>query len=213
MFDNLMQWVQWIFLLGCILPLIVTLILAGLAFYFGRQWVEDFIEPDLPKLHEEMQAMKAKDPDISQEKLIAKVVNKQAFKCGVVGAITGFGGFVTLPITLPLDMLLTARYQATMVSFIAQVHGFDNSLENKAATYAVMTGSTELSKVTTTVFKKYAPRFVGKSFSKLIPIVGALIAFLVNYVMARSMAKAATLWYQGNAREVVMARLGADSAT
>lgn len=211
--DNFLQWVQWIFLLGCVLPIIVSVVLAGLAFYFGRQWVADFIDPDLPKLHADMQALKAKNPNISKEKLIAQIVNKQAFKCGIVGAVTGIGGFITLPLTLPLDMLLTARYQATMVSFIAQVHGFENSLENKAATYAVMTGSTELSKVTTSVFKKYAPRFVGKSFSKLIPIVGALIAFLVNYVMARSMAKAATLWYQGNAREIVMARLVEDSTT
>ncbi len=209
MFENLGQWLQWIFLLGCVLPIVVTIILAGLAFYFGRQWVEDFIEPDLPKLQDKMKALKAKNPDINDDKLIAKVVNQQALKCGVVGAITGFGGFVTLPITLPVDLLLTARYQATMVSFIAQVHGFEESVENKAATYAVITGSTELSKATTVLVQKYAPRVLSKSFSKLIPVLGALIAFVVNYVMARSMAKAATVWYRSNAREVVMAQLGA----
>ena len=207
MLDNLGQWIQWFFLLGCVLPLVVTLVLAGLAFYFGREWVEDFIEPDLPKLQEKMQAIKAKKPDIDDDKLIAKIVNQQAFKCGVVGAITGFGGFVTLPITLPVDLLLTARYQATMVSFIAQVHGFEESVENKAATYAVITGSTELSKATSVLVRKYAPRVLSKSFSKLIPVLGAVIAFVVNYVMARSMAKAATVWYKSDAREVVMTRL------
>mgnify|MGYP000114927409 FL=1 len=207
--DNFLQVLQWVFLFGCVLPIIVTVVLAGIAFYFGRQWVEDFIDPDLPKLHEEKQKLKAKRPDISKDELVKKIVNKQAFKCGVVGAVTGFGGFVTLPITLPIDLLLTARYQATMVSFIAQVHGFENSLENKAATYAVMTGSTEVSKASTVIFRKYAPRFIGKSFSKLIPVLGALIAFLLNYLMTLSMAKAANIWYQGEAREVVMARLGA----
>lgn len=211
--DNFLQLFQWIFLFGCVLPIIVTVVLAGVAFYFGRQWVEDFVNPDLPKLHAEMQELKAKKPNISKDELVKKIVNKQAFKCGVVGAVTGFGGFVTLPITLPIDLLLTARYQATMVSFIAQVHGFENSIENKAATYAVMTGSTELSKATTTIFRKYAPRFIGKSFSKLIPVLGALISFLVNYFMTRSMAKAANIWYQGEAREVVMARLGAVTET
>ena len=207
--DNFLQLIQWMFLFGCVLPIIVTVILAGLVFYFGQQWVADFINPDLPKLHEDMQKIKSKKPHISKDELVQKIINKQAFKCGIVGAVTGFGGFVTLPITLPIDLLLTARYQATMVSFIAQVHGFENSVENKAATYAVMTGSTEVSKATTVIFRKYAPRLIGKSFSKLIPVLGALIAFLVNYFMTRSMAKAADLWYQGEAREVVLARLGA----
>ncbi|MEM9950971.1 MAG: hypothetical protein AAF846_05190 [Chloroflexota bacterium] len=208
MLENFTQWLQWLFLLGCVLPIIVTLVLAGVAFYFGRQWVEDFLDPDLPKLQAKLQTMREQSPDIDDDKLIAKVVNQQALKCGVVGAVTGIGGFVTLPLTLPIDMLMTARYQATMVSFIAQVHGYDESLENKAATYAVMTGSTELSKVTLSMMQKYIPRIIGKSFSKLIPVVGALFGFLVNYLMARSMAKAATVWYQSNTRETVIARLG-----
>ncbi|MGJ3237849.1 MAG: hypothetical protein ACFE0Q_04000 [Anaerolineae bacterium] len=207
MLDTIWQWTQWIFLFGCVLPLVVTLILGGLLFYFGQKWVADFIDPDLSKLQEKMTQIKAKRPDISDGKLIDKVVHQQAFKCGVVGAVTGFGGFVTLPISLPVDMLLTARFQASMVSFIAQVYGYEESLENKAATYAVITGSTELTKVSTAVIRKYAPQMVGKSFSKLIPVLGALIAFIVNYVMARSMATAAKRWYAGNTREVVMAKL------
>lgn len=207
MLNNLGQWIQWLFLFGCVLPMVITVVLAGVAFYFGREWVEDFIDPDLPKLQEKMQEIKAKQPDIDNDKLIEKIVKQQAFKCGIVGAITGLGGFVTLPITLPIDLLLTARYQATMVSFIAQVHGFEDSVENKTATYAVITGSTELSKATSVLVRKYAPRVLSKSFSKLIPVLGAVIAFIVNYAMARSMAKAATVWYKSDAREVVMARL------
>jgi len=207
MFEAIGQWVQWFFILSCVLPLIVMVVLVLFAWFFGRKWVEDFIDPDLPKLKAKMQQIKAKNPDIDNDKLIEKIVHQQAFKCGIVGAITGLGGFVTLPITLPIDMLLTARYQATMVSFIANVHGFEESLENKAATYAVMTGSTELSKATTAVIRKYAPRVIGVSFSKLIPVVSAFISFVVNYVMARSTAKVASSWYKSNARDVVMARL------
>lgn len=207
MFEGLMQWLQWFLILGCVLPIIVMVALVAFAWFFGRPWLERFIDPDLPQLQAKMQKIKMKNPGIDNDKLIGKIVHQQAVKCGIVGAVTGFGGFVTLPITLPIDMILTARYQATMVSFIANVHGFEESVENKAATYAVMTGSTEISKVTTSIVRKYAPRFIGKSFSKLIPVLGALIAFAVNYLMARSTAKAATLWYKSNARDVVMARL------
>lgn len=210
MLENITQWIQWFFILGCVLPLVITIVLGGVAFYFGQQWVEDFLEPDLPKLQAKLVEIREKNPNADTDTLIAKVVHQQALKCGIVGAVTGFGGFVTLPLTLPIDMLLTARYQAAMVSFIAKVHGFEESLENKAATYAVMTGSTEVSKVTLSVMQKYIPRFVGKSFSKLVPVFGAVFAFGVNYFLARSMAKAATVWYKGNTRDVILARLGAD---
>lgn len=202
--DIIFEWLQWIFLLGCVLPIVVMIMLSVIAFYFGKQWVEDFIAPDVPKLNEKLITMRAKKPNIDDKKLIGKVIHEQAFKCGIVGAITGFGGFVTLPVTLPIDMLLTARYQATMVSFIAQIYGFEDSVENKAATYAVMTGSTEVSKVTTKVIQKYAPRFIGKSFSKLIPVVGAVIAFVVNYFLARSMAGVAIAWYSNKSREEII---------
>lgn len=205
--DTIFQWLQWIFLLGCVLPTVVMIILGVAIYYFGKRWVEDFIEPDVPKLTAKLEEMRKKNRKIKNEKLIGKIVHQQALKCGVVGAITGFGGFVTLPITLPIDMILTARYQATMVSFIAQVHGYDDSIENKAATYAVMTGSTEVSKVSTKVIQKYLPRFIGKSFSKLIPVLGALIAFVVNYLLARSMGSVAVRWYSSKTREEVIARL------
>jgi uncharacterized protein (DUF697 family) len=205
--DTFFDWLQWIFLLGCVLPIVVMIIAAVLIYYFGKRWVEDFIEPDIPKLNAKLEAMRQEQPDIKGEKLIGKVVHQQALKCGIVGAVTGFGGFVTLPLSLPLDMLLTARYQATMVSFIAQVYGFHDSVENKAATYAVMTGSTEVSKVTTKVIQKYAPQFIGKSFSKLIPILGAVIAFAVNYFLARSMASLAVRWYSKKSREEIIAQV------
>ena len=45
-----------------------------------------------------------------------------------------------------------------------------------------MSGSTELSKVTVSVVKKYAPRVVGKSLSKFIPFIGAAISFVSRCV-------------------------------
>ena len=178
--SDFLQTVQWLFLLGCVLPFVIMAVIGVLAFFFGKRWIESLVDPDVEKLHTQMVDLKAAHPDWDNDKLIASVVNQQAFKCGVVGAVTGFGGFATLPIGLPIDLVLTARYQASMVSFIAQVNGYESSLENKAATYAVMSGSTEVSKMTLAIVQKYAPRFIGKSLSKLIPVIGAVIAFGVN---------------------------------
>ena len=174
MFDGDLHWLWWVFWLGIVLPAVVLLILAGLAWWFGKKWIGDFIEPDLPKLHDQLASLRAKYPDRSDEEHVKAIVQKQALKCGAVGAVTGFGGFVTLPIAIPIDLLLTARYQAAMVSFIAQVHGYEKSVENRAATYAVITGSTKLTKLSSSLVSRYAPRVLGKTFSKLVPVVGAL---------------------------------------
>ena len=207
MFDFDIHWLWWVFWLGIVLPIGVTLVLAVLAWYFGKKWVSSFIEPDLPKLHEELQDLRERYPQRSDDEHVKVIVQKQAIKCGVVGAVTGFGGFLTLPITIPIDLLFTARYQAAMVSFIAQVNGYEKSVENRAATYAVLTGSTKLSKLSTALVARYAPRVLGKTFSKLIPVIGALVGFGVNYLMCASTARVANRWYASQTREQVLQRL------
>ena len=207
MFDGDIHWLWWVFWLGIVLPIVVTLVLAVLAWSFGKKWVSSFIEPDLPKLHEELEALRAQHPDRSDADHVQAIVQKQALKCGLVGAVTGFGGFVTLPIAIPIDLLFTARYQAAMVSFIAQVHGYEKSVENRAATYAVITGSTKLSKLSMALVSRYAPRILGKTFSKLVPVVGAAVGFGVNYLMCASTAKVADNWYRSQTREQMLERL------
>jgi len=202
--DTLLDVLRWVFLLSCVLPAIVMFVLSVVAFYFGRKWVEEFIDPDVEKLSDKLVKMRAKSPDIEHEKLIKTVVREQAFKCGLVGAVTGFGGFVTLPIALPVDLLLSARYHAAMVSFIAQVYGYEDAVENKIATYAVMTGSTEVSKLTSRLMLKYLPELIEKLSSKLIPFFGALIAFVVNYVIARSTGMLAMKWYRDRPRAEIL---------
>ncbi len=203
--EELLQNLQLLLLLGCVLPLIVMAVLAVLIFWFGRRWVDQLVAPDPEKMQQRLIAMQAKNPQAQRNELVQQVMREEAIKCGVVGAITGFGGFVTLPITLPIDLLLTARYQASMVSFIAQAYGYDNSLENRAATYAVMTGSTQVSRTTLSLIQRYLPRVIGKSFSKLIPVFGAIIAFVVNYFLARSLGNLAVRWYESKPRQEILA--------
>lgn len=205
--DAFFQNLQLLILLGCVLPLVVLGILGVIVFWFGRRWVENFVAPDAAKMQLRLEAMQARKPNAQRADLVRQVMREQAFKCGIVGAVTGFGGFVTLPITLPIDLLLTARYQATMVSFIAQVYGYDGSVENRAATYAVMTGSTQVSRTTLSLIQRYLPRVIGKSFSKLIPVFGAIIAFAVNYALARSLGNLAVRWYEGKPRQEVLAEV------
>ena len=191
-----LSWIQWALILGVLLPLTVMVILTLGIFWFGRRWIDSFVTPDIAALRQKFEQRRAAKPDADPNTLIEPMVRSQALKCGIAGAVTGLGGFVTLPVALPVDMLLTARYQATMVSFIAHAYGFENSAENKAATYAVMTGSAQANKFTTAVIARYAPQAIGKTASKFIPVAGAVLGFVVNYAMTRALAKAASRWYQ-----------------
>ena len=92
-----------------------------------------------------------------------------------------------------------------MVSFIAQFYGYENSLENKAATYAVMTGSNEIAVLSNKLLLRYLPKLVGKSFVKLIPIVGAGIGFALNYFIAQSTGRIAVQWYESKSRQEILA--------
>lgn len=200
------QWLQWIFLLGCVLPIVILALLLAAAYFFGRQWISDYITPDVPDLSARLEKIRQNNPNWDNEQIIEKVVQEQAIKCGLVGAVSGFGGFFTMIITLPLDLLVTARYQASMVSFIAQVYGYQDSAENKAATFAVITGTNQISKVTTAVVEKYLPRIFTGFFAKLIPILGAAISFGANYFMARSTAKLAKKWYTSKTRQEIIGK-------
>lgn len=191
-----LSWIQWALILGVLLPLTVMVVLTLGIFWFGRRWIDSFVTPDIGALRQKYEQRRAAKPDADPKTLIEPMVRSQALKCGIAGAVTGLGGFVTLPVALPVDMLLTARYQATMVSFIAHAYGFENSAENKAATYAVMTGSAQANKFTTAVIARYAPQAIGKTASKFIPVAGAVLGFVVNYAMTRALAKAASRWYQ-----------------
>lgn len=199
--NDLLQTMQTLFLVGCVLPFVILLVLAVVLFFFGRRWVEGFVEPDIEQIQQEFAILQQQNPGVAQADLVRKVVNQQAMKCAIVGAVTGFGGFVTLPITLPFDLLLTARYQSTMVSFIGQIYGNAGSVENKAATYAVMTGSTQFAQVSTRMIQTYLPRIIGKSFAKLIPFLGAFISFAVNYALAQATGRVAVRWYETRANQ------------
>lgn len=199
--DNLLQNLQIFVLLVCVLPTVVLLILGIVLFFFGRRWVEGFVEPDVEQVQAQFVALQQQNPNAQQADLVRRVVNQQAFKCGIVGAVTGLGGFMTLPIALPFDLLLTARYQSNMVSFIGQIYGNQSSVENKAATYAVMTGSTQATQLTARMLQRYLPRIIGKSFAKFIPFFGAAISFVVNYALAQATGRLAVRWYESRSNE------------
>ena len=59
------------------------------------------------------------------EKQIDSFINWQCAKAGLSGAITGFGGFVTMAVTLPANITSVITIQLRMIATIAILCGYD----------------------------------------------------------------------------------------
>lgn len=186
-----------LFGLICVLPLLIFAVIVFIIYRRGTQWLEQWFEPNPEILRQRMEALRQKNPNATTEQLVSKMIQRQALRAGVVGAITGIGGFWTLPIGLPVDLALSYQIQATLVSFIAYLYGDTNtdSVESRVRAYLVMTGSSKATQTTTNFLMRMAVRIAGKSFSKVIPFVGAAISFAVNYLIVQLMGRAAARWY------------------
>ncbi len=54
-----------------------------------------------------------------------ELVKYQILKCGTSGFVTGFGGFITLPVTIPANIGSVLYVQLRMIAAIAYLGGYD----------------------------------------------------------------------------------------
>lgn len=186
------------FLLLCALPVLIVVVIVFLLLRAGLRGINEFANPDISTLQAEFEKQRAKNPNASTEQLVGKIIQQQAFKSGVIGAITGLGGFITLPIALPVDIVMSLRLQAALVEFIAAVYGHPQSSEQEARirTFLIMSASGQITERTMGVAIKFLLRVIGKSFSKLVPFLGAAISFGVNYAIVQGIGWGAVRWYR-----------------
>jgi len=201
MLENLQQFLLLVCVLGCLLPIIV---LAVAVFWIARKGQEQFDElvaPDVEKLDIFAKKVQTGSPNISDEKLLNRIVNRQAMRCGIIGAVTGLGGLVTLPIALPIDILTSTRIQAAMVEYIAQYYGQSamSGVGQQVRSYAIVAGGGQVTTTTTRYLTTFLLRFVGKSLAKIVPFVGALVGFVVNYAIVQAIGRSTIKFYGRNA--------------
>lgn len=134
----------------------------------------------------------------------------------------GVGGFITLPVTIPSDLICSWRIQAS----IAYIYGYTTDL--KTDLYIILAGDTakeslkrfgiEASKaITKNAVEKYIALDVMKkiwsvlgrkiitkageksltSFSKMVPLVGAPVGFIFDWASTFVVGKCAIKYYKG----------------
>ena len=70
------------------------------------------------------------------------LIRHQVAKCGTSGFLTGLGGVITLPVTVPANVSSVLYVQMRMVAALARMGGFDlNSDQVKTMVYVCLTGN------------------------------------------------------------------------
>lgn len=131
------------------------------------------IEAYVDKLREQNQG-------ICNDELAHKLLSRKSVKNGLIGAVTGIGGLITLPVAIPTDLVCSWRIQASMAFSIAYVYGHTaDTTDLKTDLYLIMAGDSakealkrlgiEVSKsVTKKAVEKYITRDVMKKIWKVI---------------------------------------------
>ena len=77
----------------------------------------------------------------TKEKAVKAMLNNQIIKCSTSGFITGFGGFITMPVTIPANLSSVIYVQMRMIACCAYISGHKlDSDQTQTFVYACLAG-------------------------------------------------------------------------
>ncbi|MCY7187141.1 EcsC family protein [Streptococcus gallolyticus] len=78
-----------------------------------------------------------------KETAIEKLVHSQTTKAATSGFVTGFGGLLTMPVSIPANITSVLLIQMRMIAAIAKIRGYDlNDDQVRTYVYVALTGTT-----------------------------------------------------------------------
>lgn len=81
------------------------------------------------------------DKEINNNKAAKAMIKNQVVKCTTSGFLTGFGGIITLPVTIPANVGSVLYVQMRMIACIAYLAGYDlKSDQVQTLVYACLAG-------------------------------------------------------------------------
>lgn len=117
----------------------------------------------------------------SKEEAVKKMINNQVAKCATSGFITGFGGLITLPISIPANISSVLYVQMRMIAGIAYLAGYDlKSDQVQTLVYACLAGVSVnqiVKKVGIEVSTKVATKTIEKIPGKVMTAINKKIGY------------------------------------
>lgn len=133
-------------------------------------YIDTFIISGSSEISGYVEKLRQQNPKISDIDLAKKIVGRKSFKNGLVGAATGVGGLITLPVTVPVDIVATWKIQITLAFAIAHVFGHTkDTTDLRTDIYLILAGSAAqeaLKKVGIQVGKEVTKRAIQKNISQ-----------------------------------------------
>ena len=125
------------------------------------------------------------------------MINNQVMKCATSGFITGFGGLITLPVSIPANIGSVLYVQMRMIACTAYMAGYDlNSDQTQTFVYACLAG-VAVSKVVKQFGIKFGVK-LATGMVKKVPGVGAVIGGGLDFAETRLIGKRAYKWFMEN---------------
>ncbi|MBD5206810.1 MAG: EcsC family protein [Bacteroidales bacterium] len=117
----------------------------------------------------------------SKDEAIKKFIRNQKIKCGTTGFLTGLGGLLSLPVTIPADVASSLYIEMRMIAGIAMIRGyniFDDQV--KTLVYLCLVGNAAGDAMKQAgiqvgekiVIKKLLPKLNRKIINKINQLVG-----------------------------------------
>lgn len=99
-----------------------------------------------------------------KDKACKAMLNSQIVKCTTSGFLTGFGGLITLPVTVPANIGSVLYVQMRMIACVAYINGYElNSDQTQTFVYACLAGVS-----VDNIVKKFSVNFGVKMANKLV---------------------------------------------
>ena len=117
----------------------------------------------------------------SKEEACKDMMDKQILKCTTSGVVTGFGGIVTMPFTLPANLVNVLYVQIRMIACTAYMAGYDlQSDQTQTFVYSCLAGvaiNKFLKKAGIKVGEKVATKLVQKVPGKVLIAINKKVGF------------------------------------
>lgn len=139
----------------------------------GLETVMDYVLcTDYIAIEAYVDKLREQNNNISSDELAKKILHRKSMKSGLIGAVSGVGGLITLPVSIPTNLICSWRIQASMAFSIAYVYGHTkDTTDLKTDLYLILAGDSakealkrigiEMSKsVTKKAVEKYITRDV-----------------------------------------------------
>ncbi|CAA6690562.1 MULTISPECIES: hypothetical protein [unclassified Lentimonas] len=156
-----------------------------------RDKVGKLFSEDISHLTQKEATYRQRFPNEDEAQILQRVIRSEARIAGTVGFFAGLGGIVTLPITLPINILATIRIQYRLAEFLIskQANRPLRTDTQRAKALAVVFGSRRLSEAGSKVAIRTAGKYAPQAALKCIPLIGAITGFLIDYYGTRAVGK------------------------